>query len=326
MIDYAPFLRQLAFQNASFAKWARTLPAQIGQKLNPAGNKDLALYLQALERLPAIQPSHSDLKRSVIQIGKAHDATSEQIEQLRKELFVLHPWRKGPFSLFGLFIDTEWRSDLKWERLKDHICSLTDRLVLDVGSGNGYHCLRMLGAGARLVVGIDPYIKNVMQFSAVKTYLKTDKVHVLPLALEALPSWLQGFDTVFSMGVLYHRRSPFDHLLKLKNLLRPQGELVIETLVIEGEEGRVLVPEQRYAKMRNVWFIPSPPTLQSWLRRTGFEEVRLIDISLTTTKEQRPTEWMRFESLPHFLHPQDPRLTVEGYPRPRRAIFLARKP
>ena len=56
------------------------------------------------------------------------------------------------------------------------------------------------------------------------------------------------------MGVLYHRRSPIDHLLELKGCLQTGGELVLETLVIDGGLGEVLVPENRYAKMRNVWF------------------------------------------------------------------------
>ena len=215
---------------------------------------------------------------------------------------------------------------MKWNRLKTHIDQLNDRLVLDVGSGNGYFCWRMRGAGARLVMGIDPYLKYVYQFATMQKYIHDQAVQVLPLGIDDLPSDLQCFDTVFSMGVFYHRRSPFDHLFKLKSLLKPGGQLVLETLVVEGEKGFVLVPEGRYAKMRNVWFIPSPATLKSWLKRAGFSDIQLINISLTTTDEQRKTDWMQFESLPDFLNPEDNRLTIEGYPRPRRAIFLARRP
>ena len=326
MIDYSVFLQHLSSASERFKSWAQALPEQIARKLDPAKNKDLAHWQAVIERLPDLKPSMIDLNRSIIQIGRKEDATPEQIERLRTDLMELHPWRKGPFDLFGLLIDTEWRSDLKWDRLKDDIRPLKGRVVLDVGSGNGYHCLRMIGAGADLVTGIDPYLKNVAQFAAVQTYLRRSDVQVLPLGIEDLPDNLQAFDSVFSMGVLYHRRSPFDHLFKLKSLLKNCGELILETLVIEGRKGEVLVPRHRYAKMRNVWFIPSPPTLEEWLIRAGFKEVRLLNVSLTTTEEQRPTDWMRFESLPHFLHPDDDRLTIEGYPRPRRAIFLATKP
>jgi len=148
---------------------------------------------------------------------------------------------------------------------------------------------------------------------------------VLPLGIEDLPENLEGFDTVFSMGVLYHRRSPFEHLLRLKDLLRVGGELVIETLVIEGDEDAVLVPEDRYAKMRNVWFIPSPAALTKWLKRSGFKDVELVDVTSTTTEEQRSTAWMRFESLTDYLNPENPSQTLEGYPAPRRAILIAKR-
>ncbi len=326
MIDYVPFLQRLQEQEKLPGDWLEVLPGQIGQRLNPARNKDLLHWQNVIRNLPSIKPDAVDLNKAAIRIGSVEDASQETIARLKASLMELHPWRKGPFELFGIFIDTEWRSDLKWDRLKSHIQPLEGRLVLDVGSGNGYHCLRMAGAGARLVVGIDPYLKNVAQFAALQRYLNLPTVSVLPLGIEDVPDHLQAFDTVFSMGVLYHRKSPFDHLLKLKSLLKSGGELVLETLVIEGEKGSVLVPEGRYAKMRNVWFIPAPATLESWLKRAGFKNIRLIDVSLTTEKEQRPTPWMRFESLPHFLDPNNKQLTVEGYPRPRRGIFLATKP
>ena len=146
---------------------------------------------------------------------------------------------------------------------------------------------------------------------------------MLPLGIEQLPPGLAAFDTVFSMGVFYHRRSPFDHLRELRALLRPGGQLVLETLVIEGGAGQVLVPEGRYAKMPNVWFLPSAAALVSWLRKAGFATPRVIHIAPTTTDEQRRTPWMHFESLADFLDPLNPVQTCEGHPAPRRAIVLA---
>ena len=144
--------------------------------------------------------------------------------------------------------------------------------------------------------------------------------------MEDLRANTQAFDTVFSMGVLYHRRSPFDHLLELRDALRPGGELVLETLVIEGEKGMVLVPRGRYARMRNVWFLPSVAELEHWLLRAGFVAPRCIDVTVTTMAEQRSTAWMQFESLAQCLQAEDITRTIEGYPAPRRAILLAHKP
>jgi tRNA (mo5U34)-methyltransferase len=282
-------------------------------------------WLTALNKLPDVTPSTMNLHDKV-QIGSANDLTSAQRNQLIPNLRELHPWRKGPFNIFGVHIDTEWRSDWKWDRLKDAIPPLNGRLVLDVGCGNGYHCWRMLGADARLVVGLDPFWVYVMQYFALRTYIKEAQAFVLPLGIESLPENLRGFDTVFSMGVLYHRRSPMDHLLHLRDTLRKNGQLVLETLVIDGQLGEVLVPEGRYAQMRNVWFIPSIATLISWLRKCQFKDIQLLAVTPTTPAEQRTTDWMTFQSLTDNLAPQNPALTVEGLPAPKRAIITAVSP
>ena len=197
------------------------------------------------------------------------------------------------------------------------------RRVLDVGCGSGYHCWRMFGAGAKTVVGIDPLLLNVIQFQLIKALHGPAPVHVLPFGIEALPAGLKLFDTVFSMGVLYHRRSPIDHVLALKECLKPGGELVLETLIIDGKLGETLLPEDRYANMRNIWFIPSLATLESWLKRCGFDNIRVVDVTPTSGAEQRRTEWMPFHSLADFLDPHDATLTVEGLPAPKRAIVVA---
>ncbi|MDD5036965.1 MAG: tRNA 5-methoxyuridine(34)/uridine 5-oxyacetic acid(34) synthase CmoB [Methylococcaceae bacterium] len=302
------------------------LPDQLQQAFASSSHGDLPRWQAALNRLPRIIPSFIDLNADAPQIGASGDCAETLRNDIESLLRSLHPWRKGPYLVQGIHIDSEWRSDLKWRRLQDHIGSLAGKTMLDVGCGNGYHGWRMLGAGARLVIGIDPTLLSVMQFHAIKHFAGELPVHVLPLGIEDVPKPLPAFDTVFSMGVLYHRRSPIDHLLELRELLRAGGELVLETLVIEGGEGQVLVPEDRYARMRNVWFIPTGSTLTAWLKRCGYRQIRLIDTSPTTMDEQRSTDWMRFESLRECLDPDHPGLTVEGLPSPRRAILLASKP
>lgn len=306
--------------------WAERLPEQIAQGLSPSRWGDLPQWQAVLDALPRWQASAVDFTHSVslLQPVDTRGATAEvDLTALREVLMGLHPWRKGPYHLFGLHLDTEWRSDWKWDRVIPHLADLRDRLVLDVGCGNGYHCWRMLGAGARRVIGIDPSPRFVYQFQAMKHFTRYQPVDVLPLGIEALPEKLQAFDTVFSMGVFYHRRSPMDHLRELKDCLRPGGQLVLETLLIEGAEGQVLVPEGRYAKMPNVWFLPSAATLLGWLRKCGFRNPRVVDESITSLAEQRSTEWMTFESLRDFLDLDDPRRTAEGHPAPRRGVFVA---
>lgn len=304
--------------------WVELLKVQLASALDERTHGDLARWRQAVDSLPDIIPGSWDVLDAV-RIGDGNDVSATDKQRLIEGLQQLHPWRKGPYQLFGVDVDTEWRSDWKWDRLKTHIAPLHNRLVLDIGCGNGYHCWRMLGAGARLVIGIDPTILSVMQFQAIRRlYAMGDAaIHVLPLGVEQLPEGLRLFDTVFSMGVLYHRRSPIDHLMELKGCLRPGGEVVLETLVVEGNTNTVLVPEQRYAQMRNVWFLPSCEALMLWMRRCGYKNIRLCDVTKTSIHEQRSTEWMRFNSLTDFLDQENDALTCEGLPAPLRAIIVA---
>ncbi len=324
MIDYQPFLASLA--GTDLEPWLEQLPEQIASGLDANRYGDLTRWQKVLAQLPDWQADEILLDSAAITLRSQQALDNHQRQQFTDLLKGLHPWRKGPFSLFGVDIDTEWRSDWKWERLKDHIQPLTGRTVLDVGCGSGYHCWRMRGAGAERVLGIDPTPLFIMQFWALQHYIQDHHVAVLPMRMEQVPAKLRAFDTAFSMGVLYHRRSPFDHLLELRDTLKPGGELVLETLVIDGKAGDTLVPTGRYGRMGNVWFIPSCPTLDSWLHKVGFKHIHLVDVATTTLEEQRATDWMTFYSLQDYLAPDDPSKTVEGYPAPKRAIFTAIAP
>jgi tRNA (mo5U34)-methyltransferase len=320
LFDYDPLLAAIA--GSALAPLASIVPADLA---NTVSHGDFPKWLSALRMLPAITVENADLSTQV----KAE--TAEQLSaaarvDLQQALMQLHPWRKGPFDLFGLHIDTEWRSDWKWERVIEHIAPLDGRRVLDVGCGNGYHCWRMAGAGAQLVVGVEPMLLYVLQYWALRHFLPQPAVFVLPSTLEQMPEQLPAFDTVFSMGVLYHRRSPFEHIDLLKKKLRKGGELVLETLVIAGEEGMTLVPRDRYCRMNNVWFLPSPATLVAWLEKAGFRDVRVVSVEPTTLQEQRRTAWMTFDSLAQALDAGDPTRTVEGHPAPVRAIIVAQAP
>ena len=98
---------------------------------------------------------------------------------------------------------------------------------------------------------------------------------------------------------------------------------MLETMIVDGDVNTVMLPEGRYTKMRNVWFIPSVTTLVAWLKRAGYKNIRLADVNQTSTEEQRATNWMRFESLSDFLDPDDQSKTIEGYPAPKRAVIIA---
>jgi len=306
-------------------QWSEQLQTTLSERLLLERYGDMPGWLSVLQSLPELRPSRISLQDNVT-IGSGADLGHVSREELVTRLQAFHPWRKGPYNFFGIEIDTEWRSDWKWERLLPHIQPLAGRRVLDVGCGNGYHGWRMRGAGADFVLGIEPFLVSVMQFQVMQRYLCDPHHHVIPIGIEDVPPNPACFDSVFSMGVLYHRRSPLDHLLELKGCLRPGGELILETLIVEGGEETIFMPQGRYAKMRNVWFLPSIGAMTLWLKRCGFKEIACVDASRTSPEEQRSTEWMRFESLEDFLDPDDGSKTIEGHQAPLRAIFTARRP
>ncbi len=280
---------------------------------------DLPRWHKALQALPRVS-CNMNADQPAPRLG----TEASDLEALRETLMTFHPWRKGPLDLAGIRIDTEWRSDWKWERVRAHV-DLHEQRVLDIGCGNGYFGWRMLAAGARLVVGIDPTLVFVMQWLACRHFAGDEPNYVLPLSVEELPAGSPGFGVVFSMGVLYHRRDPMEHLEQIHALLRAGGTLVLESLVLPNDaQEPLLVPRARYARMRNVWAIPRCEELLRWVREAGFAAIKLVDVSRTTVQEQRSTEWMKFESLAQALDPQDVGRTLEGYPAPTRALLIAR--
>jgi tRNA (mo5U34)-methyltransferase len=296
-----------------------SLEALIAERLAPGAHGDMPAWQAALEALPALAVERVDFGPTVTLAGTVGLAAQAR---LRVALDALHPWRKGPFQLFGVHIDTEWRSDWKWDRIAPHLDDLGGQRVLDVGCGNGYFGWRMLAAGAASVTGVDPTLVFCMQHRAVNRYLREPANQVLPVRFEELPE--ATFDTVFSLGVIYHRRDPVEHAERLYRHTRPGGLVVVESLVVAAAQS--LQPRGRYARMRNVWTVPSLTDLTGWLAAAGLVDARVVDVTATTTDEQRSTDWMRFQSLADALDPERPELTVEGHPAPLRAVVLARRP
>ena len=293
---------------------------EISNQAYQVNNGNIPKWSQAIDTIDALPKGKISLKKPYISINK--DCIDSEL--LMDTLYKLVPWRKGPFMINGLALESEWDGDMKWQRISKHIKSLKNKRVLDVGAGNGYFTLRMAMEGAKRALGIDPFLLFNYQFRAIKSMIKSPlNALLLPMKLEEIPK-KPIFDTVFSMGVLYHQRDHMAHLSQLKEMMAPDAEFVIETLVVEGPEDYILVPKDRYAQMRNVYSIPSIKTLKSWLNDANFNNIRVVDVSKTTTAEQRKTPWIgeNGASLEDFLNPLDESLTIEGYPAPTRAIII----
>ena len=312
------------YKRTEFAQHHTQFRVAIERRLNPQRHGDLPKWLDILAKLPNAKPSEIKLNQATVSVGLRNDISDSQANQLKNNLMALAPWRKGPFNLFGTQIDTEWRSDWKWDRLSPYISDLKNRQVLDVGCGTGYHCWRILGAGADYVLGIDPSARFIVQHQAVQKYVQDPRFDFIPVGIEDMPQNMPYFDTVFSMGVLYHRRNPINHLYELKNLMAAGGELVLETLIVDNAYNGTLHPSERYAQMRNVWSIMTVEKILELLDQAGFVEGRCVNQNITSLEEQRSTSWMQFHSLKDFLDPRDISKTIEGYPAPKRGLFVAR--
>lgn len=301
----------------------------LGDRLRPVdrvmrGNDRKArMYLEMLAGLPHIDPTGIDLDRGRIRIGQPEDLSAEDQRALLGALRIMIPWRKGPFDVFGIPLDSEWVSSLKWDRVRPHLAPLAGRRILDIGSSCGYYMYRMCAAAPALVLGIEPYLTFYFQFQFLQRYIRAERVFTLPLRLEALPVMSGCFDTVFCMGILYHQRDPRAGLETIRRMMRPGGQLVLETLVLAEDGDTVLNPPGRYAKMNNVYAIPAVARLEKWLHAAGYSDIRCVDVTPTTLAEQRVTDWINSKSLGDFLDSQDPGLTVEGHPAPVRAVILA---
>lgn len=317
---FSQFYQRIA--TTDLCHWLDDVPAKLSEWKQTSCDKRVMQWIDHIDLLPNIRNGQFDDVNQVSIQDKM--LPNGELKHVIHVLKMLMPWRKGPYSINDIHLDCEWRSDWKWQRIAPHISNLNGKNVLDVGCNNGYHMWRMLGAGANLVIGIDPVALFLCQFLALKQlFSQQNNPFFIPLGIEAMPS-SHFFDAVFSMGVLYHRRSPFDHLIQLKNQLNNGGELILETLVIDGNETDVLVPNDRYAKMKNVYFIPSIKAMIFWLKKVGFNSINVVDVNCTTIEEQRATEWMQSESLSDFLDKNDPTKTIEGYPAPKRATFIAK--
>ena len=310
----------------SMGNWSNLLKKQTPDFFSNINHADFSKWLNVIHDLPFISASEFHLDLESITIGNKIDCSDAERRYIKRQLKHLMPWRNGPYNLFGIVLDAEWQSNMKWARLEGQIKPLQDKLVLDVGCGNGYYCWRMLGKKAKYVVGVDPSLLFYSQFMAIKKYSPNCNIDLIPLGIESLPDKGLYFDTVFSMGVIYHRRDPIEHLRQLSKCLKSGGELIIESLVIDSDNLDVLIPKERYAKMKNVWSIPSVKLLVRWINDAGFKNIKIIDTTQTTIKEQRVTEWMKFESLANFLNQHNINRTIEGYPAPARTIVISEKP
>ena len=284
--------------------------------------KGFLRYRRPCEQLSAYRAAYTDCGSDQVTIGRADEVDPPSRREIKEQLRSFMPWRKGPFSIFGVDVDAEWRSERKWNRLQDRLPDLKGKVVADIGCNNGYYMFRMVPFKPRLVLGFEPSVQHYYCFKALNAMAGFDNLDIDLLGVEHVALFPQSFDVIFLMGIIYHRISPIELLKDLFTALKPGGMLIIESQAIPGSEPIALFPERTYAKVPGTYFVPTGKALENWLLRSGFSQVELFCSHPMSSDEQRQTEWMKFESYLDYIDPDDPSLTVEGYPAPWR-IFLS---
>jgi tRNA (mo5U34)-methyltransferase len=254
---------------------------------------------------------------------KSNSISKEQKSYIDSVALSLLPWRKGPFNLFNTYIDSEWRSYIKYNIIKEHL-DIEGKIVGDIGCNNGYYLFRMLEKNPKKLIGFDPFALYFCQFKFIDHFINS-KIKYELLGVEHIEFYDIKFDFLLCLGVLYHRQDPIGALKSLYRGLNSNGTLILDTFMIDGEDEVCLTPKNRYSKIPNIYFIPTVNALKNWCYRAGFSNFEVIDISLTTINEQRKTKWIDTESLNDFLDSTNPTKTIEGYPAPKRVYIKVQK-
>ena len=282
-------------------------------------DKRIELWQKILLELPS--PLDKTVEMSS-EVKIDFDWTPQDSVETKDLLLQLVPWRKGPFLINDVFIDSEWCSHFKWDRFLELDMDLNNKTVLDVGSGNGYYGFRMLGLGAKEVLCLEPNLTHFSQFLAINNFAQSKKIQMLPERLESIQIDKPYFDVIFSMGLLYHQRDPGEHLRLLASHLKKEERIVIETIVTPEDYEEVLVPSDRYANMPNVWSIHNEIGLEKIILEQGLEIIDSTKAVMTTVEEQRATQWMPFRSFESALEEGNPKKTIEGFPAPLRKFVV----
>jgi len=283
--------------------------------------KNIKPYWEAILALPTPTNVHIKLGDTVEMLPD--NMSEEDEENIYNAAKLMHPWRKGPFQVSKTFIDSEWKSNLKYDLLRPHF-NLKDKVVGDIGCNNGYYLFKMMEDKPKRLIGFDPSAVTYCQFKFLDHFMQSGITYEL-LGVEHIEYYEHKFDTLFCLGVLYHRADPIGMLKSLFKGLNDEGELILDTFMIDGEDDICLTPRDRYSKMGNIYFIPTVNALKNWCFRAGFKEFEVLDIVKTESTEQRKTEWINTQSLNDFLDENDQNKTVEGYPAPKRVYIKVKK-
>ena len=265
-----------------------------------------------------------EINLSSIKLNSVNTFTELAQAKINKIIEQLTPWRLGDYLIFNNLIKSEWNCDFRWKLIDKYIPFLNNKKVADIGANNGYFSFRLLEFNPSQLLCFEPNDLYNLQLYFIASLLKNNSIKIIKNGVENLINYDSSFDFILFMGVLYHRENPIETLKNIYFALKANGVAIVESICIEGDSDLVLFPYKSYAKMKNIWYIPSESVLKYWCEIAGFRYIQKIFNYYVTEDHQKKSEHSPNESLSDFLS-EDGLKTVEGYPPPYKVGYLCKK-
>ena len=298
---------------------------ELRTKLNERlGDERWKRWREGAAGVEGIRASRLSIEGDRVRFGSAEDLNEEEAERVGESLKAFLPWKKGPYEIFGHAIDSEWRSDIKWQRILPYLGEVKDTVVADIGCHNGYYMYHLRALGAKNVIGFEPMPINYFNHQLMQNIYPTPEISLELFGVEHVDLFPESFDLILCMGILYHHTDPIGLLRKMRIALKPKGRIMIDCQGISGDDCISLTPTNRYAGATGVWFLPTMSCLQNWIRRAGFSQQIPFYSAPLDSHEQRATPWANVKSLKDFLNPEDKTHTIEGHPAPWRHYIMVK--
>lgn len=111
----------------------------------------------------------------------------------------------------------------EWSTLKELLPDFSDKSVLDLGCGYGWHDRYAVENGAKSVIGVDLSEKML---SVAKSKTKTDKITYLLDDITKVDFKENQFDVVLSSLALHYVKSFSELVKKVRKYLKPNGTFI----------------------------------------------------------------------------------------------------
>lgn len=205
------------------------------------------------------------------------------VEELRSRVAALaesaqygwgHTIDFGPFTQPGLLATKYARIAGAFDALDWWPQDLTGLRVADVGAYTGGIAALMAARGAEVVYAVDELPEHGQQAACLADAFGLDAMEIVDASLYDLHERVEpgSLDVIVCAGVLYHLSDMLVGLIRLQQLLKPGGVLLLETNAVEEFE-RSYANYGRY--VGGMWWQPTAACVEDMAGHAGLSDVEL---------------------------------------------------